>query len=465
MQMDRWRDRSKAFHADADRDESDAPVPGKTTQVQRLAAMGGFLSDPAAIHAAASQGVAGAGARLPFFEQVQKSFGADHDLSAIQVHIGGAAARAAQQIGARAYAAGSSIAFAKSPDLREVAHEAAHVVQQRQGVSLNGGVGAEGDAYEQHADAVADRVVRGESAADLLGAKTGAGGGGAHAVQRLPDPPKPGDAPAPAAGGDKNASTAGAAGGVRARAMAYLAAVPPQPIASKGPDAKLYTKYTGLTQETMEENWKSGGIMTGCNGFTGRYSDSVGLGNLGTFNLASQCSGAFIRPGNGKLPKPGDVVKMKELHVTVTVSCAGEGGAWQVIEAGQGGKKLGFDLIKHDTKVFNSGDVEGWVDIELWANPAVRQQSAFAAKLAGTWQVTIDKQVWKYKFDAGGTVTAAPLVKPKQIANGTWTSTDDAVNLKWDSGVTETWPKDGVNAKSGSGTTSSSAAGSKFQKI
>jgi hypothetical protein len=45
-------------------------------------------------------------------------------------------------------------------DLHTVAHEEAHVVQQRSGVQLKGGVGEVGDAYEQQADEVADRVVR-----------------------------------------------------------------------------------------------------------------------------------------------------------------------------------------------------------------------------------------------------------------------------------------------------------------
>lgn len=70
----------------------------------------------------------------------------------------------------------------RGADLHTVAHEAAHVVQQRGGVQLKGGVGAAGDAYERHADAVADRVVAGESAEDLLA--QGAAGGGAPALQR-----------------------------------------------------------------------------------------------------------------------------------------------------------------------------------------------------------------------------------------------------------------------------------------
>ncbi|MBC7976017.1 MAG: hypothetical protein H7138_13680, partial [Myxococcales bacterium] len=47
-----------------------------------------------------------------------------------------------------------------------------------------GGVGVAGDAYEQHADAVADAVVAGQSAAPLLDRVTGRGQGAAHAIQR-----------------------------------------------------------------------------------------------------------------------------------------------------------------------------------------------------------------------------------------------------------------------------------------
>jgi hypothetical protein len=52
------------------------------------------------------------------------------------------------------------------------------VIQQRHGVQLKGGVGQQGDVYEQHADAVADLVVQGKSATGLL--DTMAGGGAAH---------------------------------------------------------------------------------------------------------------------------------------------------------------------------------------------------------------------------------------------------------------------------------------------
>jgi hypothetical protein len=119
------------------------------------------------VHAKAEEGMKGNGGKLPHYEAVQRAFGA-HDVSGVKAHVGGAARESAQDLGAKAYARGSEVAFAQSPDLHTAAHEAAHVVQQRGGVQLKGNVGQSGDKYEAHADAVADRVVQGKSAEDLL---------------------------------------------------------------------------------------------------------------------------------------------------------------------------------------------------------------------------------------------------------------------------------------------------------
>lgn len=119
------------------------------------------------IRAAAARGVARGGGTLPYAEQIQRSFGR-HDIGGIRAHEGDDATEAATAIGARAYATGSDVAFAGVPDLHTAAHEAAHVVQQRAGVSLSGGVGRVGDPYERHADAVADAVVDGQGAEALL---------------------------------------------------------------------------------------------------------------------------------------------------------------------------------------------------------------------------------------------------------------------------------------------------------
>src|SRR5687768_1181912 len=162
-------------------------TPGKRTLTQNLPVQRrGEGASSAQVQDIASRGVAGADAGLPHGEAIQRSFGA-HDVSHVRAAVGGEGGAAAQAIGARAYATGDRVAFDGAPDLHTAAHEAAHVVQQQAGVQLAGGVGAAGDTYEQHADAVADAVVAGRSAEALLDGM--AGGGGGAAVQRVPADP------------------------------------------------------------------------------------------------------------------------------------------------------------------------------------------------------------------------------------------------------------------------------------
>lgn len=126
----------------------------------------------------AMDGVKGSGQPLPYLDRIQRSFGS-YDLSGARSYVGEDATTAARNIGAEAYTTGDSIAFRdSSPTLHTVAHEAAHVIQQREGVHLKGGVGQEGDVYERHADQVADGVVRGLSVENLLAQGPGGSMGG-----------------------------------------------------------------------------------------------------------------------------------------------------------------------------------------------------------------------------------------------------------------------------------------------
>jgi len=127
--------------------------------------------------AAARGGLRGAAAPLPYLDRIRASFGPDHELGGVRAQVGGDAAAACDSLGAAAYAHDGAVAFAHAPDLHTAAHEAAHVVQQRAGVQLGSAVGEAGDAYERHADLVADCVVRGESVAHLLGTTSATGGG------------------------------------------------------------------------------------------------------------------------------------------------------------------------------------------------------------------------------------------------------------------------------------------------
>jgi cell wall-associated NlpC family hydrolase len=161
-------------------------------QVQLLAIQRHGAGEQAddAVHAAAAQGVATPSSSLPYGDQIQRAFGR-HDISSVKAHTGSDAARSAKAMGADAYAAGDHVVLGSKSDLHTAAHEAAHVVQQRAGVHLKGGVGQAGDAYERHADAVADKVVAGQSAEALLsemaGPAGGAGGVQKQAVQRTGD--------------------------------------------------------------------------------------------------------------------------------------------------------------------------------------------------------------------------------------------------------------------------------------
>ncbi|MEO6775816.1 MAG: DUF4157 domain-containing protein, partial [Kofleriaceae bacterium] len=76
----------------------------------------------------------GGSQQLPHRDRIQASFGR-HDLSAVRTLTGGAAREANDRIGAQAFTSGHRIAFRDAPDERLVAHESAHVIQQREGAS------------------------------------------------------------------------------------------------------------------------------------------------------------------------------------------------------------------------------------------------------------------------------------------------------------------------------------------
>ncbi|MCY1008562.1 DUF4157 domain-containing protein [Nannocystis pusilla] len=140
---------------------------------------------PATVHRLARAGTAGPGHALPHLDVLQRSFGA-HDLSGVATHTGAATRSAARGMQARAFTMGEHVGLDAGADLRTVAHEAAHVVQQRGGTGPADGVGRPGDRFERHADHVADLVVRGRSAEAALGAPTRPGAG-AVALQREVD--------------------------------------------------------------------------------------------------------------------------------------------------------------------------------------------------------------------------------------------------------------------------------------
>ena len=116
-----------------------------------------------------------------------------HDFSSVRVHTSAAASESANAVAARAYTAGHHIVFGnaqfapKTPAGRTLlAHELAHVVQQRSHPSPSGPmkIGAPDDAFEHAADRAAALVTSGgASERPSLGRAT-------HGIQREPDPNK-----------------------------------------------------------------------------------------------------------------------------------------------------------------------------------------------------------------------------------------------------------------------------------
>lgn len=148
----------------------ESPRIGKTTRVsrqypvQRKATGAPVVAEAGQV---AENGFRGTPANLPHRQQIEASYGVD--LGGVQAYTGPEATQACDALGAEAYTVGNSIAFGSaSPSPFLAAHEAAHVVQQANGVRMSRGMGAPGDSYERQADTAAELAVLGQSAQSVL---------------------------------------------------------------------------------------------------------------------------------------------------------------------------------------------------------------------------------------------------------------------------------------------------------
>ncbi len=163
-------------------------APPASATAAPAASTGDHLADPLARsglgngpQAQAQAATSGAGGDLPHKDRIQASFG-QFDVSGVSAHTGTSTQAALRDMGAKGLTTGDQVAL-KNDDLHTAAHEAAHAVQQRQGVRLKDDTGEAGDAYERHADAVADAVVAGQSAEGLLANGPAAAGSTSGGVQ------------------------------------------------------------------------------------------------------------------------------------------------------------------------------------------------------------------------------------------------------------------------------------------
>lgn len=178
----------KTFEEQRSRSRKRGPehARGNTAPIQaRADGTSASPTTPGQVGEIAERGVAGPGSSLPHLDRIQQAFGR-HAVKHVQAYTGPAAQTATQMLSAHAFTRGSQVAFRETnPSLFVAAHEAAHVVQQRSGIQLKGGIGQVGDVYEQHADQVASAVVSGRSAESLLDQHAGPGSGGSRGLMQF----------------------------------------------------------------------------------------------------------------------------------------------------------------------------------------------------------------------------------------------------------------------------------------
>ena len=209
---------------------------------------------------------------------------------------------------------------------------------------------------------------------------------------------------------------------IRERARQILSEVPPlgQQINSVGPTASKFVKMTGTSQATLEANWKTGGIMTTCNAFTGWFGRELGSKDyLGRFDLEQMVKKwgkehAWVSASSGAQPKYGDIFKAKKFHVGISLDF--EGGMWNTAESGQGGSRTGYDIIKRKQTPWDPGAMQGWVDIDVLlgsgASASAQKSSAPVPEwLPGWWVVSWRHESYYYFFDRNFGVSWT-LVKP-----------------------------------------------------
>ncbi|MBV8761814.1 MAG: DUF4157 domain-containing protein [Deltaproteobacteria bacterium] len=115
----------------------------------------------ATVKATADAAVRTPGTSVPFIDELQPLM-PNVDLSNVTAHVGDKAGTMAHGVGANAFTVGDHVVLPENPTKHTVAHELAHVVQQRNNVAVPGGVGTTGDTHEQHADEIAGQLTAGK---------------------------------------------------------------------------------------------------------------------------------------------------------------------------------------------------------------------------------------------------------------------------------------------------------------
>jgi hypothetical protein len=224
-----------------------------------------------------------------------------------------------------------------------------------------------------------------------------------------------------------------------------------------------FETLTGLTHETLLNNWKDGGLLTSCNAFVMKAGQAVGVPGLGGFNVENTMISlgkrhCWMTHRSGEKPQFGDVFETRSrtpgkdyenLHVGISLSV--EGDNWYTIEGGQGGPASGVDKVARVKRKYNTAHLLGWVDMRLLAS----RQPPLPDWLTGTWMIYADNQTYVYSINRYGEVTQKAY-RPSSGQSGNVPNLDtgklsevsgDTVKVRWDrEGGTEVFTYDRWNS-------------------
>jgi hypothetical protein len=149
---------------------------------------------------------------------------------------------------------------------------------------------------------------------------------------------------------------------------------------SNGPEnGKRYKELTGTDPQTLMDNWKTGGIMTACNGFVGWYAGQLGIKGIASwFDLqkslvSAKKPNAWV-PSTAKVrPKYGDILRHTTFHVDVALDFDGD--VLLRAAAGQSSHpRPTADVSQEYDNVlrvrgkgpYNFQNLQGWLDLDLF---------------------------------------------------------------------------------------------------
>ena len=162
---------------------------------------------------------------------------------------------------------------------------------------------------------------------------------------------------------------------------------------SSDSNSVLFKYFAGMSHAELRERWNAGSTVTSCNGLSGlMFSRLMGNRKRGIngfdFDIDKKCQRiaplAWFSQADYPDHRPGygDLVLMRSsLHVAV--SLGSDRSSWEVIQSGQGGRRMNRDIIAKGKQTYPLERVVGWLSLAiLWDYDSIRREHD---QLKETW--------------------------------------------------------------------------------